>query len=77
MDYLLENLSTCENVCPFRVFTLIKTDVIDFFVDKCTYMFKIHILLSFFFLEFLLFLNVLLYYVKSVFIRSYYLTCPM
>jgi hypothetical protein len=37
---------------------------IDFFVDKFIYMFKICIFMSFSFLEYLLFINVL-YYVRS------------
>jgi hypothetical protein len=45
--------------------TLIKIVDIVFFVDKFIYMFKIFVLMPFSFLEFLLFLNMLLYYVRS------------
>jgi hypothetical protein len=68
MDHLLENLSTCLILCPFGVFAINKLVDIDIFVDKFVYMFKIFILMSFSFLDFLLFLNVLLYYVRSFFI---------
>jgi hypothetical protein len=54
----------------FWSISLIKIVDIDFFVDKFIYMFKIFILISFSFFEFLLFLNVLLYYVRSFLINQ-------
>jgi hypothetical protein len=65
-------------LCPFGALGLIKNCWHRHFVDKFIYTFKIFILMSFSFLDYLILLNVLLYCVRSFLMWScYYLTCPI